>query len=146
MPDAVFVAAVPAVMPGGCRGTSLVAVSKFPHCDDVLPADTPTINLPEVSERLGIPVTRVHDLLREGSLIAIRRDGIVVVPEVFFDDDEVVRFLPGLVSVLRDGGYQDAEILTWLFEEDDTLPGCPADALHGHRAREVIRRAQAMAF
>ena len=26
------------------------------------------------------------------------------------------------------------------------LPGRPVDALHGHGAREVIRRAQAMAF
>lgn len=136
----------PVVVPGGSRGSNLVAVSKFPHCDDVLSADVATVNLPEVSERLGIPVTRVHDLLREGTLIAIRRGGVVVVPEVFFDDDEVVRFLPGLVSVLRDGGYKDDEILTWMFKEDDSLPGTPADALHGHRAREVIRRAQAMAF
>lgn len=137
----------PVVVPARSRGTSLVAVSKFPHCDDVLPAEIPTINLPEVSERLGIPVTRVHDLLRDGALIAIKRDGVVVVPEVFFDDDdEVVRFLPGLVSVLRDGGYRDEEILRWLFEADESLPGRPADALHGHRAREVVRRAQAMAF
>ena len=135
-----------AVMPGGSRGSSLVVVSRVLHCDDVLPADVETVDLPEVSERLGIPVTRVHDLLREGALIAIRRAGVVVVPEVFFDDDGVVRFLPGLVSVLRDGGYKDDEILSWLFREDDSLPGTPADALHGHRAREVIRRAQAMAF
>ena len=33
-----------------------------------------------------------------------------------------------------------------MFEEDESLPGRPAEALHGHRAREVIRRAQAMAF
>lgn len=125
----------------------MVAVSTVPHCDDVLPGDVETINLPEVSSRLGIPVTRVHDLLREGGLIAVRRGGVVVVPAVFLDDDdEVVRFLPGLVSVLRDGGYRDEEILRWLFTEDDSLPGRPADALHGHRAREVIRRAQAMAF
>lgn len=136
----------PAVMPGGVGGSNLMTVSRVPHCDDVLSSDVETVNLPEVSERLGIPVTRVHDLLREGTLIAIRRGGVVVVPEVFFDDDEVVRFLPGLVSVLRDGGYKDDEILTWLFKEDDSLPGTPADALHGHRAREVIRRAQAMAF
>lgn len=142
MPGAVL----PAVTPVGARGASLVTVSSIPHCDDVLPADVETVNLPWVAERLGIPVTRVHDLLREGSLIAIRRGGVVVVPEVFFGEDEVVRFLPGLVSVLRDGGYKDPEILRWLFEEDDSLPGRPADALHGHRAREVIRRAQAMAF
>ncbi|MBB1024882.1 MULTISPECIES: Rv2175c family DNA-binding protein [unclassified Dietzia] len=122
-------------------------MSTVPHCDDVLPGDIETINLPEVSSRLGIPVTRVHDLLREGGLIAVKRGGVVVVPAVFLDDDdEVVRFLPGLVSVLRDGGYRDEEILRWLFTEDDSLPGRPADALHGHRAREVIRRAQAMAF
>lgn len=135
-----------AVVPGGVRGSNLVTVSSVLHCDDVLSSDVQTINLPEVSERLGIPVTRVHDLLREGALIAIRRRGVVVVPEVFFDGDEVVRFLPGLVSVLRDGGYGDEEILKWMFKEDDSLPGTPADALHGHRAREVIRRAQAMAF
>lgn len=137
----------PAVMPGGVGGSNLMTVSRVPHCDDVLSSDVETVNLPEVSERLGIPVTRVHDLLREGTLIAIRRGGVVVVPEVFFDDDdEVARFLPGLVAVLRDGGYDDGEILKWLFEEDDSLPGRPADALHGHRAREVMRRAQAMAF
>lgn len=146
MPGVELPVVTPVVVPAGPRGSNLETVSKFPHCDDVLSAGVATVNLPEVSERLGIPVTRVHDLLREGTLIAIRRGGVVVVPEVFFDDDEVVRFLPGLVSVLRDGGYKDDEILTWLFKEDDSLPGTPADALHGHRAREVIRRAQAMAF
>lgn len=135
-----------AVVPDARRTTNLVSVSKVPHCDDVLSADVETVNLPDVSERLGIPVTRVHDLLREGALIAVRRAGVVVVPEVFFDDDQVVRFLPGLVAVLRDGGFGDTEILQWLFEEDESLPGRPADALHGHAAREVMRRAQAMAF
>ncbi len=133
-------------MTGAGRGTTVVGVSTVPHCDDVLPADVQTINLPEVSERLGIPVTRVHDLLREGVLLAVRRSGVVAVPAVFLDGDEVARFLPGLVSVLRDGGYLDEEILRWLFTEDDSLPGRPAEALHGHRAREVVRRAQAMGF
>lgn len=131
----------------GARPSNVVCVSTIPHSDDVLPPGTETINLPEVSERLGIPVTRVHDLLREGSLLAVKRAGIVVVPALFLDDDhEIVRFLPGLVSVLRDGGFDDEEILRWLFEEDDSLPGRPAEALHGHGAREVMRRAQAMAF
>ena len=122
-------------------------MSTVPHCDDVLPADVDLLDLPEVSARLDIPVTRVHDLLREGALLAVRRDRVVGVPARFLDaDDEVVRFLPGLVAVLRDGGFKDEEILRWLFEEDETLPGRPVDALHGHRAREVRRRAQAMAF
>ena len=48
--------------------------------------------------------------------------------------------------MLADGGYNDEEILAFLYTEDDTLPGRPIDALHGQKAREVIRRAQAMAF
>ena len=91
---------------------------------------------------------RRSNVRRRGALGPVKTDraGVVVVPAVFLDDDEVVRFLPGLIAVLRDGGYRDEEILRWLFTEDDSLPGRPADALHGHRAREVMRRAQAMAF
>lgn len=121
-------------------------MSTVPHSEDVLPEDVATVDIPEASERLGVPVTRVHDMLRDGALLAVRRAGVVSVPEVFFDDDGVVRFLPGLVALLRDGGYSDEQILRWMFAEDDSLPGRPADALHGHRAREVRRRAQAMAF
>ena len=36
--------------------------------------------------------------------------------------------------------------MRWLFTFDDSLPGMPIEALHGHGAREVVRRAQAMAF
>ena len=48
--------------------------------------------------------------------------------------------------MLHDGGYEDEEILRWLFTEDESLPGAPVAALHGDLMREVIRRAQAMAF
>ena len=70
----------------------------------------------------------------------------------------VVKSLAGLLSVLRDGGYRDTEILRWLFTADPTLTltfdgtqevrenARPVDALHAHQAREVIRRAQAMAY
>ena len=98
----------------------------------------------EVAER---PAPGLAELLREGTLLAVRRAKVVSVPAAFFDTDrEILRFLPSLVSVLRDGGYRDDEILRWMFTEDDTLPGRPVDALHGDLAREVIRRAQAMAF
>ena len=52
----------------------------------------------------------------------------------------------GAITVLYDGGYDANEILAFLFTPDDSLPGRPVDALHGQKAREVIRRAQAMAF
>lgn len=84
-------------------------------------------------------------MLRDNQLLAVRRNGVVGVPEDFFVDDStaVVKWLPGLITVMRDAKYTDEEILTWMFTEDDSLPGTPVAALHGHLAREVLRRAQA---
>ncbi|MGV0395216.1 Rv2175c family DNA-binding protein [Corynebacterium uberis] len=103
--------------------------------------------LAEVAERLGVVVTRVMDLLNDHKLIAVRNAGVRVVPEAFLGEKNTVnRFVPGVIALLSDGGYNDREILEYLFTPDDSLPGRPIDALHGHLAREVMRRAQAMAF
>lgn len=103
--------------------------------------------LPDVAEVLDVPVTHVHALLQERKLIAVERDGVVNVPSrMFTEDGTVQRFLPGVIALLHDGGYSGEETLRWLFTEDDSLPGRPIDALHGHLAREVRRRAQAMAL
>jgi hypothetical protein len=58
----------------------------------------------------------------------------------------VRKHLPGVLTVLRDAGYSDDEILAWLYTPDDTLPGIPAVALETGRATEVKRRAQALGF
>jgi hypothetical protein len=138
-------------------------VSSIPAGEDVLDPQEPVYDLPAVAELLGIPVTKVHQQLRDGQLVAVRRNGIPVVPQVFLTVPEsgrahVVKTLSGLLAVLRDGGYRDAEILRWIFTPDPTLtltrdgvrdavPNArPVDALHSHQAREVLRRAQAMAY
>ncbi|GEM33656.1 DNA-binding protein [Nocardia neocaledoniensis NBRC 108232] len=124
-----------------------VRVSAFPCSDDVLPDTETLLPLPEVAELLGIPVTAVHQLLRDHQILAVRRGGVAGIPARFFDDnDEVVRMLPGLITVMRDGKYTDEDILRWIFTEDDSLPGRPVDALHGPLAREVVRRAAAEPF
>jgi hypothetical protein len=134
-------------------------VSSIPAADDVLGPDEAVYDLPAVAALLGIPVTKVHQHLRERHLIAVRRDGTLVIPKVFFDDTgNVVKPLPGLLVVLHDGGYRETEIVRWLFTADPSLtisrdgsterqPNArPVDALHSHQAREVVRRAQAMAY
>ncbi|WP_016696878.1 Rv2175c family DNA-binding protein [Actinoalloteichus spitiensis] len=121
-------------------------MSEFPTASDVLAPEVEALPLPDIAERLGVPVTRVHQLLRDGHLLALRRGRIAVVPAALIDEQGVVKGLPGTVTVLRDGGYSSEEILRWLFTEDDTLPGTPIEALRGNRGREVKRRAQAMAF
>ena len=54
--------------------------------------------------------------------------------------------LPGVLTLLRDAGYNDAEALRWLYSPDDSLPGTPAAALNGDGVTEVKRRAQALGF
>jgi hypothetical protein len=111
-----------------------------------LSGDVATMPVAEVGELLGVPTSRVHQLVRDGQLLSLRRDGEVVVPTDFFVDGVVVKGLSGTVILLRDGGYSDPDILRWLFTEDDSLPGTPLASLRAGRHREVKRRAQAMAF
>ncbi len=134
-------------------------MSSIPAADDVLDPGEAVYDLPAVADLLGIPVTKVQQQLREGHLVAVRREGAVMVPKAFFDESgHVVKSLNGLLSVLHDGGYRDTEILRWLFTPDPSLTirrdgstdnqanARPVDALHSHQAREVVRRAQAMAY
>ncbi|HEY0561650.1 MAG TPA: Rv2175c family DNA-binding protein [Frankiaceae bacterium] len=106
------------------------------------------LNLPEVAERFGIPVTSVRQLLKDGKLLAVRVDGVLYVPEILLatDEPEPVKGLPGLIMLLRDGRFSEEEILRWMFTADDSLPGRPADALAENRMTEVRRRAQALGF
>ncbi len=103
--------------------------------------------LREVADRIGRSVSRVQQALRDHQLLAVRRKGEVLVPADFLtDENEVVKGLPGTITVLVDSGYSPSEILRWLFTADESLPGTPIEALRGNRGREVKRRAQALAF
>jgi hypothetical protein len=104
------------------------------------------VTLPDVAERLEVPVTKVHQLIREGALIAVRRDGVLQVPAELVASHNVMKHLPGVLTLLRDAGYTDDEALRWLYSPDETLPGTPAAALAGGGATEVKRRAQALGF
>lgn len=124
----------------------MTQVSAIPAAADVLAPDLEVLPLSEVAERLALPVNRVHQLLRDGQLLAERRNGVLVVPAQFLAAGGVVKGLPGTITVLRDSGFSTDEILRWLFTEDETLPGTPIEALRGDRGREVKRRAQALGF
>lgn len=103
--------------------------------------------LPDVATRHGLPVTRVQQALRDGQLLALRRDGVLCVPAVFLTEDgAIVKGLPGTITVLTDAGYSPDEMLRWLFTSDESLPGTPIEALRTSRGREVKRRAQSLAF
>jgi len=122
-------------------------VSAIPVADDVLDADVAVLTLGEVADRIGLSVNKVRQLLRDGQLIAVRRDGDLVVPADFLVGGQAVKGLTGLLTVLADAGFNRTEMLRWLYEVDDTLPGTtPINALRTNHGTEVKRRAQAMAF
>ena len=104
------------------------------------------VPVPEIAAQLGIVVTKVHQLIRDGQLIAVRVQGVLRVPAEFIADGLVVKGLPSTITLLRDGRYDDEEIINWLFAADDSLPGTPIDALRENRGREVHRRAQVAGF
>ncbi|WP_460405570.1 Rv2175c family DNA-binding protein [Actinophytocola sediminis] len=122
-------------------------MSATPFADDVLDPQVEVLVLPDVAERLGLSVTKVRQALRDGQLVAVRRDGVLAVPAVFLTDEgEIVKGLPGTINVLADAGFSTEEMIRWLFTADDTLPGRPVDALRATGGREVKRRAQALAL
>ncbi|WP_067811425.1 Rv2175c family DNA-binding protein [Actinomadura kijaniata] len=104
------------------------------------------LTLPEATERLGIKINRLKQLISERKLLAVRRDGVLVVPAAFIHDGQVIKGLSGTLTLLSDAGYGEVETLRWLFTADDTLPGTPVQALSENRGTEVRRRAQALAF
>lgn len=99
-------------------------------------------------EALGVSVSKVRQWIREHQLAgAVPAPGAgQQVPAALIQDGAIVKGVPGLLTVLHDGGYDDRQALVWLFTADDTLPGRPIDALRENRGSEVKRRAQSMAF
>ena len=105
------------------------------------------LTIPDVAGQLGLPVSRVKQLLRDRKLLAVQRpSGEYAVPARVLDGDQVIHGLGGTLTLLLDCGFTDTEALSWLFTADDSLPGTPVQALAEHRRTEVNRRAQALAF
>lgn len=97
---------------------------------------------------LHVSVTKIRTLIREHQLAAaVPSPGAgQQVPAELIMDGEIVKGVPGLLTLFADGGWDDREKLTWLFTEDESLPGRPIDALRENRGSEVKRRAQALAL
>ncbi|TDC37155.1 Rv2175c family DNA-binding protein [Micromonospora sp. KC213] len=112
------------------------------------PADPAAwLTLPDVAERLDLPISKVHQMIRDRELISVRRDGVRRVPADLIANQTVLKHLPGVLNLLVDAGYDDEEAIGWLYAPDPTLPGGnAAAALAGDQAREIKRRAQALGF
>ena len=99
------------------------------------------------AEQLGVTVGKVRTMIRDHELAAaVPSPGAgPQVPADFIQDGLVVKGLPGLLTMLHDGRYDDRECIAWIFT-DDNYPGRPIDALRENRGSEVKRRAQAISL
>lgn len=131
----------------------------IPNLDDLV---GDWLTLPDIAERLDLPVTKVRHLLEERRLVGVRRGdpAVLSVPARFLVPGHlanpaqpgtagdgpafaVLAALHGTFTVLADVGFDDEAALAWLFTPDDSLPGTPIDALLAGRKSEVRRLAQA---
>jgi hypothetical protein len=102
----------------------------------------------QAAQLLGVTAAKVRTMIRDHELAAAvpgPGTGPQVPADLIGEDGLPVKGLGGLLTVLHDGGYDDREIIAWLYLDAD-LPGRPIDALRENRGSEVKRRAQAMAL
>ena len=107
--------------------------------------DTAWLTIPDLVDRMGLSPSRIRRLVEERALPATRRDGVLVVPEVFLGDDHApMGELRGTVMLLGDLGFDDDEAVAWLLEVEPSLGTSPIEALRAGRKAEVRRVAQAL--
>lgn len=105
------------------------------------------LTFPDVAGELDVPITRVHQFVRDGQLVATRDErGVRSIPASLVQQGAIVKSLPAVITLLRDARFDDQEILDWLHRADDSLPGSPIQALRENRGTEVKRRAQVAGF
>ncbi len=119
---------------------------------DSAPVESSTVSVEEwltisqLAEILGTSPARIRRMIQEDYLAGIKRDGTLVVPAKFLKDGEPLAHLRGTITLLKDNGFTEEEIVSWLTEPNDLMELTPVDALRaGHRA-EVRRVAQSLAY
>ncbi|RNL86383.1 Rv2175c family DNA-binding protein [Halostreptopolyspora alba] len=104
------------------------------------------LSVRDAAKALNVSPNRIKQFISDHKLLGIKRQGELSIPAAFIAEGDVIKGLPGTLTVLADCGFTTDEALRWLFTPDDTLPGAPIEAIRENRGTEVRRRAQAMAL
>ena len=89
------------------------------------------VTIPEIAQALDLKVTRVHNLISDGTLIALRdpETNVRKVPALFMNGSRVLESLKGTLAVLKDYGFSDEEANVWLYTRDESLTSSPHPAM-----------------
>lgn len=104
------------------------------------------LTVPDLVDALNLSPGKVHRLLEDRHLLAVRRERVLVVPEEFIYDGAPVTDLRGTLIVLADNGFTNDEAMSWMLSTNDLLGVSPIEALRSGRKAEVRRTAQSLAF
>ncbi len=104
------------------------------------------LTVPELVELFGSSVGKVHRLLEDHYLAAVKIDGVVKVPTEFVQNGDVIPSLRGTLLALLDCGFSEEEAVHWLLHENDELGERPIAVLRDGRKSAVRRATQSLAF
>jgi excisionase family DNA binding protein len=104
------------------------------------------LTVPEVAERLNIPMGKVRRYIEEHVLFSVRFDGVQKIPAHLIESGEPLPSLRGTILVLIDAGFDADTAAEWLYRVEDSIGRKPIELLLEGRKSEVRRVAQSLAF
>ncbi|WP_084130529.1 Rv2175c family DNA-binding protein [Demequina sp. NBRC 110055] len=112
--------------------------------------ETTWLPVPDFADALGVSASDVRDMIRSGGLVAVRRgdnDAWHLLGDFIEESDGRARVLPtlaGTLTLLRDNGFTDEEIVEWLTTFHEELSATPLNALREGKRAPVRRVAQTL--
>ncbi|MCB1273714.1 MAG: DNA-binding protein [Leucobacter sp.] len=110
------------------------------------PPDTEYLTIPQLCERWSVSPSKLHRLIEDRHLAAVRVDGVLRIPAEFAGAEEPLNSLRGTLLALQDAGFDTDEAVAWLLNENDELGERPVAALLAGRKSAVRRATQSLAF
>ncbi|MFM1994743.1 MAG: hypothetical protein RLZZ610_260 [Actinomycetota bacterium] len=100
------------------------------------------LTVQEAADLLNIPKGKVNRLLEEYSLVAVKKDGQLMIPAELIVAGEPLAPLRGTIILLMDSGYSIEESIDWLYTHSDVLGQTPLQSLLEGKKAPVRRLAQ----
>ena len=100
------------------------------------------LTVQEAADLLNIPKGKVNRLLEEYSLVAVKKDGQLMIPAELIVAGEPLAPLRGTIILLMDSGYSIEESIDWLYTYSEVLGQTPLQSLLEGKKAPVRRLAQ----
>lgn len=109
-------------------------------------AQTEFVTIADLCEQRQLSPSKVHRMIEDHQLAAVRIDGVLQVPAEFIRGDEPLQSLRGTLLALHDAGFSEEEALVWVLSFNDELGMRPVEALSSGNKSAVRRATQSLAF